>query len=316
VRKSLQLSKVEFRLDRAGPNSVLLFAAIRNEMLRLPDFLAYYRRLGIGHFCFVDNESTDGSALFLAKQGDCSVWKAAGGYRAANFGIDWLNFLINRHANGRWILAVDADELLVYPHCDTRDLNALTHWLDVQGQKSFSAMQIDLYSRDGQSSSGLLRNGDLLAADLWFDAANYTYSRNPKYRTLWIQGGPRQRRFFAANPENAPALNKIPLVKWRRGYVFVSSAHVLLPSMLNQAYAVDGGERICGGLLHTKLLDDFRKKAEEELGRRQHFSDSREYAAYLAPADSQANFWDRRSSQYQGWQSLENCGLISQGGWF
>ena len=47
----------------------------------------------------------------------------------------------------------------------------------------------------------------------WFDAGNYTISRNATYGNLWIQGGPRARIFFADAPERAPALNKIPLVQ-------------------------------------------------------------------------------------------------------
>ena len=66
----------------------------------------------------------------------------------------------------------------------------------------------------------------------WFDAGNYVISRNDEYGNLWIQGGPRARVFFSDRPESAPALNKIPLVKWHRAYTFVSSTHMLLPRSL------------------------------------------------------------------------------------
>ncbi len=35
--------------------------------------------------------------------------------------------------------------------------------------------------------------------------------------------------FFQDNPEEAPALNKIPLVKWSKKYAYVDSTHMLLP---------------------------------------------------------------------------------------
>ena len=41
-------------------------------------------------------------------------------------------------------------------------------------------------------------------------------------RNLAIQGGPRAR-FFAKDPRRAPTLNKVPLVRWQRGYVYVNS---------------------------------------------------------------------------------------------
>lgn len=315
VRKSFQLKKLVIRLDKADRNSTLLFATVRNEMPRLAQFLTHYRNLGIGHFCFVDNGSSDGGCEFLARQNDCSVWQTNGSYRAANFGVDWINFLLNRYAHGRWILAVDVDELLVYPHCDSRDLPALTHWLEIHGQHSFSAMQIDLYSKVSIQETNLAPGQDPLEVTNWFDASNYTYRRNPKYRNLWILGGPRQRAFFRNEPENAPALNKIPLVNWRRGYVFVSSSHVLLPTFLNVCYAVDGGELACGCLLHTKLVGDMYSKATEELDRQQHFANGREYRAFLAADGNNVCLWSEHSTPYHNWRTLEKSGLLSSGGW-
>ena len=71
--------------------------------------------------------------------------------------------------------------------------------------------------------------------------------------------------FFADAPWRAPALNKIPLVKWDRRYTYVSSTHMLLPRGLNFVYDEWGGEKTSGLLLHTKFLDSFSAKAREEL---------------------------------------------------
>ena len=38
------------------------------------------------------------------------------------FGNDWINQVINRYCQKKWVLYVDADEFLVYPHCDTRPI--------------------------------------------------------------------------------------------------------------------------------------------------------------------------------------------------
>ncbi|MBA5764723.1 glycosyltransferase family 2 protein, partial [Vibrio sp. 404] len=103
---------------------------------------------------------------------------------------------------------------------------------------------------------------------------------NPEFGNLWIQGGPRARTFFTDTPEAAPALNKIPLVKWDRGYVYVDSTHMLLPRGLNRVYETGGGERISGCLLHTKFLDTFVAKSAEEVVRQEHYAKGREYKAY------------------------------------
>ena len=69
---------------------ILLFVTVRNEEERLPYFLDYYRRLGIDHFLFVDNASTDGTGELLRRQDDVSLWSSDQSYRLSRFGVDWL----------------------------------------------------------------------------------------------------------------------------------------------------------------------------------------------------------------------------------
>ena len=112
-----------------------------------------------------------------------------------------------------------------------------------------------------------------------FDSGNYMISRNAMYGNLWIQGGPRARAFFADSPADAPALNKIPLVKWHRSYAYVHSTHMLLPRSLNRVYDAGGGEMASGCLLHAKFLSTFPAKVSEEIERGEHFARGREYRA-------------------------------------
>lgn len=103
-------------------DDLLLFSTLRNERVRLPYFLDYYREQGINHFLIVDNDSNDGSTDYLAQQPDVSVWHTKFSYKRARFGVDWLNWLQLKYAHGHWALVVDPDEFLVYPFCDTRPL--------------------------------------------------------------------------------------------------------------------------------------------------------------------------------------------------
>ena len=75
------------------PNDILLFSTIRNEEIRLPFFLKYYRNLGIIHFILVDNHSSDGSLALLKGQPDVSIWQTEHSYKKSHFGVDWLNCL-------------------------------------------------------------------------------------------------------------------------------------------------------------------------------------------------------------------------------
>lgn len=314
-RARQRLEQVEDRTAEIQQGDILAFSTVRNERIRLPYFLSYYRAMGVGHFFFVDNGSNDGTREYLQGQPDCSIWATEESYKRAKFGVDWLNGLKRKYALGHWILAVDADEFLVYPHMDVRPLRALTDWLDAAKIRSFGTLLLDMYSR-GPIVDIHYEEGDNPFETLqYFDSCNYTISRNPRYGNLWIQGGVRQRAFFEETPQNAPALNKIPLVKWDKGMVYASSTHTLLPRGLNLVYADDGGERVCGCLLHAKFLNLFVEKAGEETDRLQHYAASREYKAYQNSMAEDFTLWTPQSEKFADWRQLDALGLMSTGGW-
>ena len=314
-RKRRELRAVVDRTGLIRGGQILCLSTMRNERVRLPYFLEYYRGLGIGHFLIVDNDSDDGSRDYLKDQPDVSLWRTGASYKRSRFGVDWLNWLARRHAHGHWALTVDPDEFLIYPFCDTRPLPALTDWLDASSIRSFSAMLVDMYPKGPIDAQPYRAGQDPFEIASWFDSGNYVYRRNERYGNLWIQGGPRARAFFADDVAHAPALNKIPLVKWHRAYAYVSSSHMLLPRGLNQVYDEWGGEKASGALLHAKFLDTFGAKVEEELGRRQHYAASREYR-YYAERDGEApDLWNRWSERYINWRQLEVLGLMSKGNW-
>ncbi|MBS0125885.1 glycosyltransferase family 2 protein [Thetidibacter halocola] len=315
LRKRRELRPVADRTADLSRRDILLFCTQRNEGARLPHFLDYYRALGVNHFFFVDNDSDDGSLQILARQKDVSVWTTRASYKRSRYGVDWMNWLLRRYGHGHWCLTVDPDELFVYPFCDTRPLRALTDWLEASNVKSFGAMLLDMYPKGRIDAQPYQPGDDPLRIACWFDAGNYAITRNPQLWNLWIQGGPRARVFFRDTPEKAPALNKIPLVKWDRRYVYVSSTHNLLPRGLNLTYDEWGGEKTSGMLLHTKFLSTFPQKAEEELARRQHYGASREYIAYADGIRDNPDLWCRFSEKYINWRQLEILGLMSKGNW-
>ncbi len=315
IVKSRQLKLVQNQTGRIKPNDVLLVTTIRNERIRLPYFLRYYRDLGVNNFLIIDNDSTDGTLEFLKGQRDVSVWHTRASYKKSTFGIDWVNALLRQYAHEHWCLVVDPDEFFVYPFCDTRPIQALTDWMDNSAVRSFSAMLLDLYPKGRLDETPYQPGQNPMEIACWFDSGNYTLKKNARYGNNWIQGGPRSRVFFSDMPHKAPALNKIPLVKWHRRYTYVSSTHMLLPRGLNQVYDEWGGEKASGVLLHAKFLDTFTAKAAEELTRNQHFLSSVEYAAYSEKLKSEPDLWCTWSEKYINWRQLEILGLMSKGNW-
>ena len=314
-RKHFALKPVVDRTRKIRSGDILLFSTMRDEFVRLPFFLQYYRNLGVSHFLIVDNDSTDGGREFMADQEDVSVWTTKASYKGSKFGVDWLNWLQRKYGHGHWTLVVDPDELFIYPFCDTRPIRALTDWLDTSQVKSFGAMLLDMYPKGRIDDVRYLPGQDPLEIAGWFDPGNYVIEKNRQYGNLWIQGGPRSRVFFADRPKKAPALNKTPLVRWDKRYTYISSTHTLLPRGLNLTYDEWGGEKASGILLHAKFLNTFTAKAEEELRRGQHYAGSVEYKSYAEKFQDSPDLWCKWSEKYINWRQLEILGLMSKGNW-
>ncbi len=334
LRARHALTPIADRSRAIRRGDILAFATVRNESARLGAFLDHYRRLGVAHFLFVDNDSTDGGAEHLAAQPDVSVWRSGASYRAARFGMDWINWLLMRHGAGHWCLTVDADELLVYPGHDSQPLPALTAWLDGAGVPAMAALMLDLYPRGALSRAASPHRGnsggdsgadpsadpsadpgaDPVAALGWFDAWGYDWCYLPRHRAISIRGGVRQRVFFADRPELAPHLHKTPLVRWRRSYAYLSSTHVLLPRQLNVGFDARL-ERPTGVLLHTKFLPEILAKSAEDRLRREHFTHAERYDDYYRDILDDPDLWSPEAQRYEGWRQLAQLGLMQGGRW-
>lgn len=140
-----------------NPNTdILLICVVRNEMYFLPEFLAHYRALGVSHFVFLDDESTDGTTEFLFGQPDITVVSAGlrfgdpvtlnnGNYRPVQQrAINLWRTLLHRRFQGRLgTVNVDADEFLQLPPGQKlRDLAGKLN--GVEAQCVWGAM-IDVY---------------------------------------------------------------------------------------------------------------------------------------------------------------------------
>ncbi|MEM9575559.1 MAG: glycosyltransferase family 2 protein [Pseudomonadota bacterium] len=312
-RKRGEIRAVSRKTGSITPTDILLFATIRNEMQRLPHFLSHYRQLGVGHFLIVDNASEDGGDSYIAAQPDVSVWQTSASYKASRFGMDWLTCLLWRYGRNRWVVTVDADEVLIYPDWEKRDLHDLTRALDLAGLDAMGATMLDLYPKGPIDDQTYTPGQDPVETLPWFDAHGYRVQRQPKMGNLWLQGGPRARVFFADDPRRAPTLNKIPLVRWHRSFVYVNSTHNALPARLNRVYDEGGCEKPWGALLHTKFLLDAGARARREKARGEHFADPTLYEAYYDSVAANPDLWCPESMRFESAAQLERLGLIQRG---
>lgn len=292
----------------------ILVCCMRNELVRMPAFLEHYRRLGVRHFLVVDNQSTDGLQEYLAQQPDCSCWLGDGSYKASNFGMDWCNLLLAEHGCGKWCVTVDPDEFLVFPHCEERGLRGLTRYMEGADQPSLFAPMMDAYGRGRLSATRLSSGMSPFDACPYFDRFNLCQRFDAERRNWWVQGGVRMRFFSQDAPQLAPALNKVPLVRWEKGLHYVSSMHHLNRPRFN-CTVLDNPVAVSGVLFHFKYVSLLIAKAEEELVRGEHYAGSREYRAYHEAGDPVLYDSDI-SVRYRDPAQLLELGFMQAGGWF
>ena len=314
-RKRSELVSIIDRTNQIADSDILVFSTIRNEILLLPFFLAHYRRLGIRHFLIVDNGSRDGSVEYLRGQPDVSLWSTENSYKAARFGVDWLNWLRMKYAHDRWCLTVDVDELLIYPYWDVRSINDLTDWLNSCSIPVFGSVMLEMYPRGPTDTQRYETGQNPLEILQWFDAGGFWQERQWPLGNLWLQGGPRARVFFSENKQRAPTLNKIPLIKWNRRYTCVNSTHSMLPPQLNLFYDGIEASHLSGVLFHVKFLHTIAERSLEERDRAEHFHDGTLYRDYYEQLSKSPNLWSSNSTRYENWEQLVELGLMSTGGW-
>lgn len=321
------------------PDEVRLFAVMHNEALRLPAFLDYYRRLGIGRFFIVDNNSTDATPGLLAGQDDIQVFHTDASFAAAHSGIDWTNRLLRHYGIGHWCLVADADELLVYPDCESRRLPEFCAGLTAAGAGALQLLLLDMYSDKPMGQIGYQPGDDLIQTCPFFDA-DYRFVRrlvapwHTPFPPTEPLGGPRSRLFYPRQHRLGPLPRAAIKALYRflkpccdRGWLNRRYLPSIAPQMFKTSlFRCEPGVRLLtnhritpvplarcsGALLHFKYLDDFAAKVAVALRDRQFFGGSIEYRSYAAllERDPHVTFLYHGSRRYTGSEALIAAGLI------
>jgi hypothetical protein len=261
------------RLQRLEAARLLVVCVVRDERVMLPHFLAHHRALGATAFVVVDNLSSDGTREYLEAQPDVVLYLADTDYRDSHFGVAWQQAVLAAHAQGRWALLVDADELLLYPGCEHTPLPALLDRLEAAGHDAARTPMIDMVPRGPLRDADFARVAPKEAAN-WFD-------RTPLLR--WHVGGglytnaptwlsALRHRLIPHSPPNAFTAQKTALLRWRpwmrlsEGLHYVTGVSPAPQSLF---------------LGHYKYHAGFREKVLREIERKQHFDAASEYGHYL-----------------------------------
>jgi hypothetical protein len=342
-----EITRLDSHLIPEDRSEIRLFGVMKDESLRLPYFLEYYRQVGVRRFFIVDNESHDGTTEYLLGQPDCCVFHTMGSYARSRAGLTWLNPLMDQYGDKHWVVLADADELLVYPSVESKTLPRFCEWLDQKGYQGVFTLLLDMYSDRPLQQIHYARGDDFLKACSWFDQDYYFVRRlavplmSPPCPAIEPIGGPRLRLCFPT--QNTPSLwprlrvkvkrrvlrpferfglsaatgraegvatqaFKIPLVKWQRGYAFVTS-HRLNRIRLSP---------VTGALLHFKYFQDFNARVAKAISSSMHFDGSAEYRRYgeLLRKDPSLSMIYAGSAQYRSADDLvRRCLIRSDRDW-
>jgi hypothetical protein len=265
-----------FSLDRLdvnpienNPAEVRLFCVARNEQLRLPAFLEYYRQKGVDRFFVVDNDSTDATKSLLLEASDVHLFHTTARYSEGQCGIIWVRRLLDKYGIGHWCLVADIDELFYYPNIELLSIPELCRYLDETRSTAVGAILVDMYSAKPFCETDYRAGGDLIATCPYFDSRTiYSSGRChlEKGGLPYCTGGMRERLFGVK-----VTLNKMSLFKYRPPMVLGSGMHSLSMAIPS---------RVKGAVLHFKYLSDFAFNVTREVDREEHWQLASEYKAY------------------------------------
>ncbi len=331
------LTRLDQNHIQENPREIRLFCFVRNEVSRMVHYLDYYRNLGVDRFFFVDNGSTDGTREFLLAQADCHVFHTANSYSEAQSGIAWTRSLLDLFGTGHWCLVMDADELLVYPHCETIRLKQFCDFLDSEGSESVFTFLLDMYPEGSMEDAVCVPGKPFTDITPYFDRDYAFVDRislkgKKNFPVQEVIGGPRSRcfyknqggqsygrRLFMHSVERgivalrklgipfpyirlkATPLFKVPLIKWKKGNAYTASTH-----QLNEV-PISG---VTGALLHFKFFSDFHEKAVRAVEEGNYAQGSIEYKQYLNRMDRLGNLMYEGSTYYRSSDDLLKAGLI------
>jgi tetratricopeptide (TPR) repeat protein len=266
----LNLERLDDRPIPEPAGEIRMFSRIRNEHLRLPWLLDFYRSQGVDRFFIVDNGSDDGSRDYLLARADTHLFLTTDSYAVYGGGMRWLNALLNCYGSGAWCLTVDVDEVLAYPHAERLGLKALTAHLDRQGAQAMFGFMLDMYAEDSLAEVEYRAGDNPLLVCPCFDRSGYVHREHPDFPFKMVAGG-LVSRFFYDRKQEGVYLHKIPLVRWQEGLHYTSSTHALFPVKL-------AGET--AALLHLKYMADFIDRARIESQRRQYWQGAKRYTVF------------------------------------
>ncbi|WP_120503748.1 glycosyltransferase family 2 protein [Sulfitobacter mediterraneus] len=129
----------------AGADEVVLIALVRNGSYYLDAFFAHYRAMGIRHFVFIDNGSTDDTLTRIAAEPGTIIDQSA--LPLAGFEDLIRQYPANTYGQNRWCLYVDMDEVFDFEGRESLGMDGLIAYLNGQGATAMVAQMLEMFPK-------------------------------------------------------------------------------------------------------------------------------------------------------------------------
>lgn len=233
-------------LTEKGP---VLLCITRDNLHTVKTQVEYHRNIGVKHFAYVDNMSKDGTFEWLKEQSDISLFFTDETYHG-DLKDAWKRQVTDFLGYDRWYLALDPDELFIYPGIEKKNINMYIDFLESKKIRCVLSPLIDMYS-NGNIYEENICSRNIRERYCYFDVDTYKMEKTNLAYT--IIGGPRVRAFSTDERKFLCALQKYALIKL--------SEDMLIGTHLNYPYNHNFYTKgAIAYLLHYKFLpEDFRK---------------------------------------------------------
>jgi hypothetical protein len=243
-------------------NCIILTAVIKDEILLLDYFLRYYSSIGITHFIFIDNNSSDGSKEYLASAPyNILLLSTNDSYKENDYGVEWVRQVLDRFCKDKWCVAVDADELINVKH-----LNLLTDMLEKEGANICKFYLLDMYAKNSEK---IYEKGAPFLSH-----SNY-YDKESSINNGWFNGVRKRTMNVGA------FLRKFSLFKYTfYDHCSISSGYHHI-NFIDKDYTLIKYSKTTQILLHFKFIKpNLHKFFEERVKNNQDWNNSIEYKRY------------------------------------
>ncbi|MCL2718585.1 MAG: glycosyltransferase family 2 protein [Lachnospiraceae bacterium] len=233
-------------------NDPIIICAVKGDLLKVKKQIEHHRKIGIKHFVYIDNMSTDGTLEWLKDQDDVSLFTVDENFNST-IKNSWRRQAMDIFGYNRWYLILDSDELFIYPGVENYPINDYIAFLEKEDIKCVHSPMIDMYANE-KLFNGNTDNDFYIEEYCYFDPDSYEMAK--KFWGYSILGGPQSRLFEEKNKKMMPLLTKYSLIKANKSDLI--GTHNNYPFTLNFS-----SKYAASFLLHYKFLPNDKLKFQE-----------------------------------------------------